>query len=71
MRTRLAGITAAVVLAVLGPVSAAAHAAVVEPTPTPSVDGKACEEGAGTVEYDSPTGAWVCVGGTHDGKPVA
>ncbi|MFG2985090.1 hypothetical protein ACGFYQ_28165 [Streptomyces sp. NPDC048258] len=70
MRTRLLGFTAAVILAALGPVAPAAHAAVVAQTAPPSVDPKACEEGKGTVEYQSD-GSWVCIGGKHDGKPIA
>ncbi|MCX5197829.1 hypothetical protein OOK31_28735 [Streptomyces sp. NBC_00249] len=70
MRTRLVGFTAAVTLAVLGPVSPAAHAALAAPTPAPSIDGRTCEDGTGTVEYEPNTGTWVCVGGTHDGSPI-
>lgn len=71
MRTRLLGFTAAVILAAPGPIAPAAHAAVVAQTATPSVDPKACEEGKGTVEYESSDGSWVCIGGKHDGKPIA
>ncbi len=64
MRTRLLGFIAAVILAGLGAVGSVAQAAV------PRVDGQTCVSGGGTVEYDSGSGLWSCVGGTHGGQPI-
>ncbi|GEC07103.1 hypothetical protein SSP24_47580 [Streptomyces spinoverrucosus] len=64
MRTRLLGLTAAVILAALGAMGPVAQAAV------PAVDGPTCVAGHGTVEYDSSTGLWTCMGGKHDGEPI-
>lgn len=64
MRTRLPGFLAAVILAVFGIAGSVAQAAV------PGIDGKECVAGKGTVEYDSGTGLWTCVGGKYDGKPI-
>ncbi|MFE5806003.1 hypothetical protein [Streptomyces sp. NPDC056491] len=61
MRTRLLGFTTAVVLAVLGAAVPAAQAAAV-----PAVTGPTCIKGQGTVEYDSTTGLYTCIGGTYD-----
>lgn len=60
MRTRLLGFTAAVILAALGAMGPVAQAA----------DGPTCVAGHGTVEYDSSTGLWTCMGGKHDGEPI-
>ncbi|MEV0410454.1 hypothetical protein AB0I68_06455 [Streptomyces sp. NPDC050448] len=65
MRTRLLGFTAAVILAVLGVMSPAAQAAV------PAVDAHTCTDvGKGSVEYNSATGLWTCIGGKYDGEPI-
>ncbi|MEU6867263.1 hypothetical protein ABZ924_29125 [Streptomyces sp. NPDC046876] len=67
MRRRLLGFAAAVALAALGitcPV--AAQAAV-----TPAVDARTCTAHHGSVEYDSATGLWTCIGGTYDGEPIS
>ncbi|MEU9177991.1 hypothetical protein AB0C90_14205 [Streptomyces sp. NPDC048550] len=64
MRTRLFGFVAAVVLAVLGVMSPATQAAV------PAVGGPACTAAHGSVEYNSATGLWTCIGGSHDGEPI-
>lgn len=64
MRTRLLGFATAVILAVLGIMSPAAQAA------APAVDTPTCLAGTGTVEYNSATGLWTCIGGEHDGEPI-
>ena len=64
MRRRILGITAALVLAVLGAAAPAAQAA------APAITGPECVKQHGTVEYDSATALWTCIGGMHDGKPI-
>ncbi|MFD0357391.1 hypothetical protein ACFVHW_27170 [Streptomyces sp. NPDC127110] len=66
MRTRLLGLTAVVVLAVLGATGAAAQSAV------PAVDAQTCVAHRGTVEYDSASGLWICVNpdGPYDGESI-
>ncbi|MBT2539305.1 hypothetical protein J7E99_00925 [Streptomyces sp. ISL-44] len=64
MRTRILAFTAALVLAALGAAVPVAQAAV------PTVPGPTCESKQGTVEYDSATGQWNCVGGEHDGERI-
>lgn len=66
MRTRLLGFSAAVVVAVLALLGPAAQAA----TPGPGVDAQTCVSGGGSVEYDSATGQWTCVGGTYNTTPI-
>lgn len=68
MRRRFLGFTAALVLAVLGTAAPVAQAA------APAVTGPECvketAEGRGTVEYDSSTALWTCIGGMYDGEPI-
>ncbi|MFF2790572.1 hypothetical protein ACFVT6_28105 [Streptomyces sp. NPDC058049] len=64
MRTRILAVTAALVLAALGTAVPVAQGAV------PTVAGPTCEHGRGTVEYDSATGVWNCVGGKYDGERI-
>ncbi|MET9963258.1 hypothetical protein ABZ128_30035 [Streptomyces sp. NPDC006326] len=64
MRTRLVGFTAALMLAVLGAAVPVAHAVV------PAVTGPTCVKGKGSVEYDSGTGLWTCIGGKYDGQSI-
>ncbi|MFD9478629.1 MULTISPECIES: hypothetical protein [Streptomyces] len=64
MRTRLLGFIAAVMLAGLGALVPAAHAAV------PTIDGQTCMDGGGSVEYESAQGSWICVDGSYNGKPI-
>ncbi|MEW2412389.1 hypothetical protein AB0953_01475 [Streptomyces sp. NPDC046866] len=66
MRKQFLGFIAAAILSVLGAVStAAAHAA------APAVDAQTCATGGGSVEYDSSTGLWTCIGGTYDGAAIS
>ncbi|WP_042802220.1 hypothetical protein [Streptomyces sp. C] len=64
MRTRLPGLVAALVLAALGVAAPAAQAA------APAVDGPTCVAHDGSVEYDSVSGLWICVGGRYDGESI-
>ncbi|TDU77106.1 MULTISPECIES: hypothetical protein [Streptomyces] len=64
MRTRIPELIAAVILAVLGVMVPAAQAA------APAVTGPECVAGTGSVEYNSATGQWTCVGGTRNGAPI-
>ncbi|MET9883793.1 hypothetical protein ABZZ20_11730 [Streptomyces sp. NPDC006430] len=64
MRIRLLGFTAAVILAVLGAMGPVAQAA------APGVDGQKCTTGGGSVEYNSSSGLWTCVGGQYSGESV-
>ncbi|MFB6616279.1 hypothetical protein ACIGFK_32585 [Streptomyces sp. NPDC085524] len=64
MRRRILAFTAALVLAVLGAALPVAQAA------APAVTGPDCEKMGGTVEYDSATALWTCIGGEHDGDPI-
>ncbi|MFF4425253.1 hypothetical protein ACFY04_31520 [Streptomyces sp. NPDC001549] len=64
MRTRILAVTAALVLAAFGATVPVAQGAV------PTVSGPLCEHRGGTVEYDSATGVWNCVGGTYDGERI-
>ncbi|MER7465833.1 hypothetical protein [Streptomyces sp. NPDC097981] len=64
MRTRLLGLAAAVVLAALGITGPAAQAA------APAVNGPTCRSHHGSVEYESSTGLWTCIGGPYDGEPI-
>lgn len=64
MRARILAFTAALVLAALGAAVPVAQAAV------PTIPGPTCEAKKGTVEYDSGTGLWTCIGGEHDGEPI-
>ncbi|MCP3754001.1 hypothetical protein [Streptomyces sp. TBY4] len=69
MRRRILGFTAALALAVLGTSAPGAQAAV------PVVTGPECvretvDYGKGSVEYDSSTGLWTCIGGRYDGEPI-
>ncbi|MCX4628746.1 hypothetical protein [Streptomyces sp. NBC_01443] len=64
MRTRLLGFTAAVILAVFGAMSPAAHASL------PAPDVPTCTQGGGTAEYNAATGQWTCIGGSHNGEPI-
>ncbi|KIF06444.1 hypothetical protein PL81_07475 [Streptomyces sp. RSD-27] len=65
MRTRLLGFIVTGMLAILGFATPAA------PATPPSVDSQTCMAGGGTVDYDSGTGLWTCVGGTHDREPIS
>ncbi|MFE2168266.1 hypothetical protein ACFXB3_24900 [Streptomyces sp. NPDC059447] len=64
MRRRILGLTAALALAVLGAATPAAQA----------VTGPECVKktahGKGSVEYDSATALYTCIGGAHDGEPI-
>lgn len=64
MRTRLLGLTAAVMLAALCALAPVAQAA------APVIDGNTCVSGGGTVEYESTKGSWICVDGTYDNRPI-
>ncbi|MFE4258794.1 hypothetical protein [Streptomyces sp. NPDC056883] len=65
MRRRILGFTAALVLAVLGTAVPATSAV------APTVTGAECiADQVGTVEYDSGTGLYTCIGGAHDGEPI-
>ncbi|MFF3860552.1 hypothetical protein [Streptomyces sp. NPDC002209] len=64
MRTRVSGLIAAAILAVLGVMGPAAQAA------APAATGAECVAGTGSVEYNSATGQWTCIGGTHNGEPI-
>ncbi|MCX5146630.1 hypothetical protein OHB36_07465 [Streptomyces sp. NBC_00320] len=68
MRKRLLGFIAALMLAVLGLMGPAAQAAV--SVSVPAVDEPKCMKAKGTVEYESATGLWTCIGGTYDGEPI-
>lgn len=71
MRRRFLGFTAALVLAVVGTTTATASVA---QAAAPAVTGPECvavtAEGQGTVEYDSSTALWTCIGGKYDGEPI-
>ncbi|WP_329100690.1 hypothetical protein [Streptomyces sp. NBC_01439] len=64
MRTRILAVTAALALAVFGASAPLAQGAV------PTVPGPTCEAHHGTVEYDSATGVYNCVGGSYDGERI-
>ncbi|MGO4463000.1 hypothetical protein AB4039_37825 [Streptomyces sp. M-16] len=67
VRMRIFGfpVAAAAAVAVLGLMGPAARAA------APAVDAQTCVAAGGSVEYDSATGQWVCIGGTYNKEPVA
>lgn len=64
MRTRLLGFIAAVTVAALGAMAPVAQAAV------PGVDAQKCVSAGGSVEYDSGTGLWTCIGGDYNGEAI-
>ncbi|RST00196.1 hypothetical protein EF910_32740 [Streptomyces sp. WAC07149] len=68
MRTRLPGLAAALLLAALAVAGPAAQAAA--PAAVPAVDGPTCVAHDGSVEYDSVSGLWICVGGRYDGESI-